>query len=89
MGATRVITDRGWTDSARQIGTTGVTIRPQIYLAFGVSGAVQHTAGLGAPEHVVSVNLDDACPMSQMADLVVVADASATLAALAQIVEQR
>jgi electron transfer flavoprotein alpha subunit len=84
MGATRVVTDRGWVPFRRQIGTTGVTVAPQLYVAFGISGAVQHTAGLGSPQHVVSVNLDAACPMSQMADVAIVADAHATLAALAR-----
>jgi electron transfer flavoprotein alpha subunit len=79
MGATRVITDRGWVGHERQIGTTGVVVDPDLYLAFGISGAVQHTAGLGAPAHVVSVNTDPHCPMMQMADLAVVADANAVL----------
>ena len=79
MGATRVITDRGWVPHARQIGTTGVVVDPTVYLAFGISGAVQHTAGLGAPDHVVSVNTDPHCPMMQLADLAIVADANAVL----------
>ena len=82
LGATRVITDRGWIDHARQIGTTGVAVDPDLYLVFGVSGAVQHTAGLGSPDHVVSVNLDPYCPMMQRADLAIVADANAVLDAL-------
>ena len=79
MGATRVITDRGWVHHDRQIGTTGVVVDPVLYLAFGVSGAVQHTAGLGHPDHVVSVNTDPHCPMMAMSDLAVVSDANATL----------
>jgi electron transfer flavoprotein alpha subunit len=78
-GATRVVTDRGWVDHDRQIGTTGVVVDPDLYLAFGVSGAVQHTSGLGAPDHVISVNTDPHCPMMQLADLAVVADANAVL----------
>lgn len=79
MGATRVITDRGWVGHERQIGTTGVVVDPSLYLAFGISGAVQHTAGLGAPEHIVSVNTDPHCPMMQMSDLAIVSDANAVL----------
>ena len=83
MGATRVITDRGWVAHERQIGTTGVVVDPELYLALGISGAVQHTAGLGDPRHVISVNTDPHCPMMQMADLAVVADANAVLDELA------
>jgi electron transfer flavoprotein alpha subunit len=81
-GATRVITDRGWVGHARQIGTTGVTVSPKLYLAFGISGAVQHTSGLGDPEHIISVNTDAHCPMMSMADLAIVSDANAVLDAL-------
>lgn len=79
VGATRVITDRGWVGHDRQIGTTGVVVDPQLYLAFGISGAVQHTSGLGDPAHIVSVNTDGHCPMMQLADLAITADANATL----------
>ena len=82
VGATRVITDRGWVGHERQIGTTGVVVDPDLYLAFGISGAVQHTSGLGHPDHVVSVNTDAHCPMMQLADLAVVADANEVLTEL-------
>ncbi|MFM7064227.1 MAG: mycofactocin-associated electron transfer flavoprotein alpha subunit [Actinomycetes bacterium] len=84
-GATRVVTDRGWVPHTRQIGTTGLVVDPQLYLAFGISGAVQHTAGLGDPDHMVSVNVDPHCPMMAMADLAVVADANETVAELAKL----
>jgi electron transfer flavoprotein alpha subunit len=83
-GATRVVTDAGWMSYDRQIGTTGVTVSPELYVAFGVSGAAQHVGGLGAPEHMVSVNTDPSCPMTLMADLGIVADAPAVLAELAE-----
>jgi electron transfer flavoprotein alpha subunit len=79
VGATRVVTDRGWIGHERQIGTTGVIVNPDLYLAFGVSGAVQHTGGLGNPSHIVSVNTDPHCPMMQLADLAIVADANAVV----------
>lgn len=82
-GATRVATDAGWAAAGRQIGTTGVTIRPRLYVAFGISGAVQHIGGLGSPEHTVSVNLDPYCPMTAGSTLGIVADARGTLVALA------
>ena len=82
-GATRVATDAGWTGYERQIGTTGVTVDPDLYVALGVSGAAQHTGGIGTPRHVVSVNTDPSCPMTAMADLGLVTDAGALLAELA------
>ena len=83
-GATRVVTDRGWVDHTRQIGTTGVAVDPDLYVAFAISGAVQHTAGLGDPDHIISVNTDDSCPMMQLADLAVVSDANVVLDELAR-----
>lgn len=83
-GATRVATDAGWTGYDRQIGTTGVTVDPDLYLALGISGAAQHTGGLGSPRHVVSVNTDASCPMTAMADLGLVTDAGALLVELAR-----
>ena len=83
-GATRVVTDAGWMGYDRQIGTTGVSVSPELYIAFGISGAAQHVGGLGAPEHVVSVNTDPSCPMTAMADLGIVADAPLVLRELAE-----
>jgi electron transfer flavoprotein alpha subunit len=83
VGATRVVTDRGWLPHDRQIGTTGVVVHPRLYLAFAISGAVQHTSGLGTPDHIVSVNTDPYCPMMEMADLALVSDANAVIGALA------
>ena len=81
-GATRVVTDAGWMSYDRQIGTTGVSVNPELYIAFGISGAAQHIGGLGTPDHVVSVNTDPSCPMTAMADLGIVADAPAVLTEL-------
>lgn len=88
-GATRVVTDRGWAPHTRQIGTTGVVVDPDLYVAFGISGAVQHTAGLGTPEHVISVNTDGHCPMMQLADLAIVSDANETLDHLERLLADR
>ncbi len=87
MGATRVVTDRSWVHHDRQIGTTGVVVDPVLYLSFGVSGAVQHTSGLGHPDHIISVNTDPHCPMMAMSDLAIVADANETLDELLRLIE--
>lgn len=89
VGTTRVITDKGWLPHTRQIGTTGVVVDPRLYIAFGISGAVQHTSGLGRPDHIVSVNLEPHCPMMALADLAVVADANATLDELERVLAPR
>jgi electron transfer flavoprotein alpha subunit len=83
-GATRVVTDAGWMGFDRQIGTTGITLDPDLYLAFAISGAVQHTGGIGTPAHVVSINTDASCPMTSMATLGLVTDARALLSELAR-----
>lgn len=83
-GASRVAADAGWVPQDRFIGTTGVTVTARLYLAFGISGAVQHVSGLGDPDHVIAVNTDASAPMMAMADLAVVSDAPAVLAALAE-----
>lgn len=85
IGTTRVVTDRGWLPHQRQIGTTGVVVDPELYMAFGISGAVQHTTGLGDPDHIISVNIDPHCPMMQLADVAIVADANEVIAELARL----
>ena len=84
MGATRVVADMGWVAHERYIGTTGVAVNPELYVALGISGAVQHITGLGTPRHVVAVNTDPSCPMMAMADLALVTDAPGLLEALAR-----
>jgi electron transfer flavoprotein alpha subunit len=84
MGATRVVADLGWVAHERYIGTTGVTVDPDLYVALGISGAIQHVTGLGVPRHVVAVNTDPSCPMMAMADLALVTDAPGLLEALAR-----
>jgi electron transfer flavoprotein alpha subunit len=82
-GASRVAADAGWVPGDRYIGTTGVAVNPRLYVAFGISGAVQHTSGLGSPDHIIAVNTDASAPMMSMADLAIVTDARALLDELA------
>ncbi|MDY7106147.1 MAG: mycofactocin-associated electron transfer flavoprotein alpha subunit [Actinomycetota bacterium] len=85
VGGTRVVTDAGWLPYDRQIGTTGVAVHPDLYIAIGISGAVQHTAGLGQPRHIVSVNTDPSCPMMALADLAIVTDGPELVDALVRL----
>ena len=82
LGGTRVASDAGWIPLERQIGTTGVAVNPNVYIAFGISGATQHTSGLGDPHHIISVNTDASSPMMTMSDVAIVSDAGAVLDAL-------
>jgi electron transfer flavoprotein alpha subunit len=84
VGGTRVVADADLIPFERQIGTTGAMVDPDLYLAFGISGAVQHVNGLGNPDAVVSVNTDPSCPMMAMADLALVTDAGPLLGELAR-----
>lgn len=74
LGGTRVAADRGWLADDRFIGSTGKIVAPKLYMAFGVSGAGQHLAGIADSECIVAVNNDRTAPMLKRADLAVVGD---------------
>jgi electron transfer flavoprotein alpha subunit len=74
VGATRAAVDSGWINYAHQIGQTGKTVKPQLYLALGISGAIQHKVGMQLAETIVAVNRDPDAPLAEFADLYVVGD---------------
>ena len=74
VGASRAAVDSGFTEHARQIGQTGVTVRPKLYIACGISGQIQHTAGMDQSAMVISINTDPAAPINQIADYVITGD---------------
>jgi electron transfer flavoprotein alpha subunit len=89
VGATRAVVDAGWVPYAYQIGQTGVTIKPSVYLAFGISGATQHVVGMKGAKRIVAVNKDADAPILAIADLGVVGDALTILPKLIEEVNAR
>lgn len=75
VGASRAAVDAGFTDHARQIGQTGVTVRPKLYIACGISGQIQHTAGMDQASMVIAINNDPEAPINKLADFVITGDA--------------
>ena len=87
-GASRVVVDDGFMPRDRQVGATGTWVSARVYVAVGISGAIQHLQGIQSCEKVVAINLDEGCDMVKRADLAVIGDASQILAALVTQVEQ-
>jgi electron transfer flavoprotein alpha subunit len=74
VGATRAAVDSGWIPYAQQIGQTGKIVKPALYLALGISGAIQHKVGMQTAETIVAVNRDPDAPIAEFADVVVIGD---------------
>ena len=85
VSSSRSLVDAGIIEHARQVGQTGKTVRPEAYLAFGISGAIQHLAGMEESEYIVAVNTDVNAPIFKVANLGIVCDAGAVLKQLDKI----
>lgn len=82
VGATRAAVDAGYADHSTMIGQTGLTVKPKLYIAVGISGQVQHTVGMDKADTVVSINIDADAPMNKFANYVIVGDARETVTKL-------
>ena len=74
VSSSRIGVDSGWIEKDRQVGQTGKTVHPDLYVACGISGAIQHLAGMEGSEFVIAINKDETCPMMKLADLGIVGD---------------
>jgi electron transfer flavoprotein alpha subunit len=89
VGASRAAVDSGWKPHSYQIGQTGKTVSPQLYIAAGISGAIQHRAGMQTSKTIVAVNKDEEAPIFELVDFGVVGDLHAVLPAVTEEVRQR
>lgn len=88
VSGSRAAVDSGWIDHECQVGQTGKTVRPDLYLACGISGAIQHVAGMEGAEYIVAVNKNDGVPIFDVADLGVVGDVTSLLPKLTEAIKQ-
>ena len=89
VAATRAVVDAGWYPYAAQIGQTGKTVAPKLYLAAGISGAIQHKVGMQASENIVAINKDANAPIFEFCDLGIVGDLNAILPKLTEAVKAK
>jgi electron transfer flavoprotein alpha subunit len=89
VGVSRVVTSEGWRPHTQQVGQTGTKITPDLYLACGISGAIQHIAGCSGAKHIIAINTDASAPMMARADYAVIGDLHEVIPALVKALRDR
>ena len=89
VAGTRMVIEEGWLPAERQVGQTGQTVRPELYIACGISGAIQHRAGMLGSRYVVAINSDERAPIFEVADWGIVGNLHEIVPSLANALRER